>query len=205
MALLFPILKTAMKASGFEAVSSTQQSVEREVKPFSRAIDSLYVRRERCAEAGGAYIEWWVLINIFYIFLCFMASVLERNCYTVIVLPFSSYTMWNVSIRNSSIFWNIAPCILLKVNWSFAGKFRFHLILQKIRTLPNQSCENLKSYITIMKFLFIEYFQSLFIFAHLVCYLMTLQIFWLYSVCKLSSWNSGLQYPQSLSHWVKYI
>jgi hypothetical protein len=46
-----------MKASGFEAVSSTQQSVEREVKPFSRAIDSLYVRRERCAEAGGAYIE----------------------------------------------------------------------------------------------------------------------------------------------------
>jgi hypothetical protein len=57
LAFLFPILKTAIKASGFEAVSLIQQSVAREEKPFSRAIDSLHARCERCAEAGGAYIE----------------------------------------------------------------------------------------------------------------------------------------------------
>jgi hypothetical protein len=56
---LFPKLKIAMKVTRFEAVSSIQQTVTRELKAireeaFSWAFHSLY---ERCAEAAGAYIE----------------------------------------------------------------------------------------------------------------------------------------------------
>jgi hypothetical protein len=55
-------LKIAMKGTRFEAVSSIQQTVTRELKAmrdeaFSRASDSLYERCKRCAEAGGDYIE----------------------------------------------------------------------------------------------------------------------------------------------------
>jgi hypothetical protein len=51
-----------MKRTGFEAVSSIQQTVTRELKPireeaFTRAFDSLYERCKPCAEAGGDYIE----------------------------------------------------------------------------------------------------------------------------------------------------
>jgi hypothetical protein len=59
--LLFPELKTAMKGTRFEAVSSMQQNVTRELKAirdeaFSRAFDSLYKRCKLCAEAAGDYI-----------------------------------------------------------------------------------------------------------------------------------------------------
>jgi hypothetical protein len=51
-----------MKETRFEAVSSIQQIVTRELKAmleeaFSRAFDSLYERCKRCAETGGDYIE----------------------------------------------------------------------------------------------------------------------------------------------------
>jgi hypothetical protein len=47
-----------MKGARFEAVSSIQQTVTRELKAileeaFSVASDSLYERCKRCAEAGG--------------------------------------------------------------------------------------------------------------------------------------------------------
>jgi histone-lysine N-methyltransferase SETMAR len=59
---LFLKLKIAMKGTRFEAASSIQQTVTRELKAiregaFSRAFDSLYERCKRCAEAGGDYIE----------------------------------------------------------------------------------------------------------------------------------------------------
>jgi hypothetical protein len=51
-----------MKGTKFEAVSSIQQAVTRELKAileesFPRAFDSLHERCKRCAEAGGDYIE----------------------------------------------------------------------------------------------------------------------------------------------------
>jgi hypothetical protein len=51
-----------MKGARFEAVSSIQQTVTRELKAileeaFSRAFDSLYERCKHCADAGGEYIE----------------------------------------------------------------------------------------------------------------------------------------------------
>jgi hypothetical protein len=51
-----------MKGARFEAVSSIQQTVMRELKAieeeaFSRAFNSLYERRKACAEAGRDYIE----------------------------------------------------------------------------------------------------------------------------------------------------
>jgi histone-lysine N-methyltransferase SETMAR len=54
---LFPKLKFAMKGTRFEAVSSIQQTVTRELKviqeeAFSRAFDSLYERHKPCVEAG---------------------------------------------------------------------------------------------------------------------------------------------------------
>jgi hypothetical protein len=60
--LLFPKLKITMTGVRFEAVSSMQQTVTRELKDileesFSRAFDSLYERCKLCAEAGGDYIE----------------------------------------------------------------------------------------------------------------------------------------------------
>jgi histone-lysine N-methyltransferase SETMAR len=59
---LFLKLKTAMKGTRFEAVSSTQHTVTRELnaileEAFSRAFDSLYERCKFSAEAGGEYIE----------------------------------------------------------------------------------------------------------------------------------------------------
>jgi transposase len=55
-------LKIAVKRARFEAVSSIQQTVMRELKAireeaFSRAFDSMYERCKCCAEAGGEYIE----------------------------------------------------------------------------------------------------------------------------------------------------
>jgi hypothetical protein len=52
-----------MKEAGFEAVSSIQRTVTRELKAIreeaiSRALDSLYERCKLCAEGGGDYIEW---------------------------------------------------------------------------------------------------------------------------------------------------
>jgi hypothetical protein len=51
-----------MKGTRFEAVSSIQQTVMRELKAireeaFSRAFDSLYEGCKLYAEAGGDYIE----------------------------------------------------------------------------------------------------------------------------------------------------
>jgi transposase len=59
---VFSKLKIAMKGTRFEAVSSIQQTVTRELKAigeeaFSRAFDSLYERCKYCEEAGGDYIE----------------------------------------------------------------------------------------------------------------------------------------------------
>jgi hypothetical protein len=50
-----------MKGTGFEAVSSIQQTVTRELKAmreesFSKAFGSLYEQHKR-AEAGGVHIE----------------------------------------------------------------------------------------------------------------------------------------------------
>jgi hypothetical protein len=58
---LFPKLKITKEWTRFEAVSSIQQTVTRELKAtreeaFSRAFDSLYEQRQR-AEEGGDYIE----------------------------------------------------------------------------------------------------------------------------------------------------
>jgi hypothetical protein len=55
-------LKTAMKGMRFEAVSSIQQTVMRELKAireevFSQALDSLYVQCKRSTESGGDYSE----------------------------------------------------------------------------------------------------------------------------------------------------
>jgi hypothetical protein len=62
--VLFPKLKITTKGTRFEAVSSIQQTVTRELKAmredaFSRAFDSLYERYKCCAEAGGVCIECW--------------------------------------------------------------------------------------------------------------------------------------------------
>jgi hypothetical protein len=62
LTFLFPKLKIAMKGTTFEAVSSIQQTVARELKAirkeaFSWAFDSLYERCKRCAEADRDYIE----------------------------------------------------------------------------------------------------------------------------------------------------
>jgi hypothetical protein len=51
-----------MKGTRFEAVSSIQPTVTRELKAireeaFSWAFDSLHELCKRCAEAGGDYIE----------------------------------------------------------------------------------------------------------------------------------------------------
>jgi hypothetical protein len=51
-----------MKGTGFEAVTSIQQTVTRELKAireeaFTGAFDSLYEQCKRCEEAGGNYIE----------------------------------------------------------------------------------------------------------------------------------------------------
>jgi hypothetical protein len=59
---LFPKLKIAMKGTRFEAVSSIQQTVMREVKAireeaFSWAFNSLYEQCKHRAEAGGDYIK----------------------------------------------------------------------------------------------------------------------------------------------------
>jgi hypothetical protein len=59
---LLPKLKIALKGTRFEAVSSIQQTVTRELKvireePFSRAFDSLYERCKRSVEAGRDYIK----------------------------------------------------------------------------------------------------------------------------------------------------
>jgi hypothetical protein len=59
---LFPELKIAMKGTRFEAVSSIQQIVMREVKAireelFSRTFDSLYEGCKCGAEVGRDYIE----------------------------------------------------------------------------------------------------------------------------------------------------
>jgi hypothetical protein len=60
--LLFSKLKIEMKWTRFEAVSSIQQTVTRELKVMreeavSRTLDLLYERCKRCAEADGDYIE----------------------------------------------------------------------------------------------------------------------------------------------------
>jgi hypothetical protein len=50
---------------GYEAVSSIQQAVTRELNTIpeegcSQAFDSLHERYKRCAEEGGGYIQrWW--------------------------------------------------------------------------------------------------------------------------------------------------
>jgi hypothetical protein len=51
-----------LKGTRFEAVSSIQQTVTRELKAireeaFSRAFDSLHERSKRCSKAVGDYIE----------------------------------------------------------------------------------------------------------------------------------------------------
>jgi hypothetical protein len=51
-----------MNGTRFEAVSSIQQPVTKELKAireeaFSRAFDLLYEQCKHCAEAGGDYIE----------------------------------------------------------------------------------------------------------------------------------------------------
>jgi hypothetical protein len=58
---LFPKLKIEMKWTRFDAVSSIQQTVTRELKTmrkeaFSPSFESLYERCKR-AEVGGDYIE----------------------------------------------------------------------------------------------------------------------------------------------------
>jgi hypothetical protein len=77
-----------MKGVRFEAVSSIQQTVTRELKAireeaFSRAFYSSYERCKRCAEAGGTILS--VSINKYLYYLCgfFMTSVRELNCHTV--------------------------------------------------------------------------------------------------------------------------
>jgi hypothetical protein len=62
LTFLFLKLKIAMKVTRFEAISSIQQTVTRELwamqeEAFSLASDSLYERRKRCAEAGRNYTE----------------------------------------------------------------------------------------------------------------------------------------------------
>jgi hypothetical protein len=59
---LLPKLKIAVNGTRFDDVSSTQQTVTREVmgiqeEAFSWPFDSLYERCKRSAEAGGYYIE----------------------------------------------------------------------------------------------------------------------------------------------------
>jgi transposase len=59
---VFSKLKISLKGTRFEAVSSVQQFVTRELKAileeaFSRAFDSLCEQCKRYAEAGRDYIE----------------------------------------------------------------------------------------------------------------------------------------------------
>jgi deoxyribose-phosphate aldolase len=56
------LIKNCDERMRFEAVSSIQQTVTRELKAireeaFFRAFDWLYERYKRCAEAGGDYIK----------------------------------------------------------------------------------------------------------------------------------------------------
>jgi transposase len=58
----FPKLKIAMKGTRFEAVSSIQHTVTRQLKAirvqaFSWAFDTLYERCKRCVGAGGDHIK----------------------------------------------------------------------------------------------------------------------------------------------------
>jgi hypothetical protein len=81
--LLLLKLKISMKGTRFEAVSSIQQTVTRELKAireeaFSRSFDSLYERCKRREESGGDYID---VINTFFFYLAcvdFMASIQEH-------------------------------------------------------------------------------------------------------------------------------
>jgi hypothetical protein len=62
LSFLFSKLKIVMKGTRFEALSSVQQTVTKELEEkvdeaFSRAFDSLYERCKR-AEVGENYIEW---------------------------------------------------------------------------------------------------------------------------------------------------
>jgi hypothetical protein len=62
LTFLFPKLEIAMKGTRFEAASSSQQTVTRQLKAIreeeiSRPFNSLYDRCKRCVEAGGDYIE----------------------------------------------------------------------------------------------------------------------------------------------------
>jgi hypothetical protein len=60
--LLFLKLKIGVKGKVFEAVSSFQQTVTRQLKPiqeeaFCEAFDSLHERCKLCSEAAGVYVE----------------------------------------------------------------------------------------------------------------------------------------------------
>jgi hypothetical protein len=81
---VFLKLQIAMKGTRFEAVSSVQQTVTRELKAireeaFSRALDSLYERCKLCAEAGGDYTE--SCINKFFFLFCVVFYGLSSGTY----------------------------------------------------------------------------------------------------------------------------
>jgi hypothetical protein len=65
-----------------------------------------------------------------------------------------------IVLKNSTIFWDITPCSLLKVNWRFRGTYRLHLQGRKIsRTRNQRECrlwaENLKSKVSLLGFVLI--------------------------------------------------
>jgi hypothetical protein len=72
-----------MKGTRFEAFSSIQQTVMRELKAiweeaFSRAFDSLYERCKCCAEAGGDGINKY--FNLFYVVFYGLSSGIVTLC-----------------------------------------------------------------------------------------------------------------------------
>jgi hypothetical protein len=93
-------------------------------------------------------------------------DVLQHRQYGIIAL-----TVVSQQDMNSTIFWGVTPCSLLKVSWRFGGTYRLHLqgesswqaeaicssetsvdfhqttwrYIPEDRTLHNHRCENLKS------------------------------------------------------------
>jgi hypothetical protein len=84
--ILFPKLKIAMKGTRFEAVSSVQGTVTRELKAIreeacSRAFDSLYERCNLVRNRAGTILSDG--INKYFDVWLSMASVRELNCHNV--------------------------------------------------------------------------------------------------------------------------
>jgi hypothetical protein len=98
-----------------------------------------------CLNAYPKPAMWYSTLNF-----CSWQSVVWSNHTISLTLGHTLIIVLQAYIK-STILWDITPCSLLKVNWSFGGTWGVfqrttHRYIPEDNTLHDHRCENLKSY-----------------------------------------------------------